>query len=225
MFFSGHPIDFSRVDLTDFRADVNNIPIDNFDDHELDQYLPTTGSHLPGTHVPEQYTSCYGQSPSSTTPSAWSGTYRMSSGICLPPYSVPTGSDVSSPYDLSNHSPQNNQSHSPSMHSPSYQSNTNGSTQSECKYSSSSEDQATVKLEPLIARQLTVQQQSTQGVYGGYNVSPPRYESNHQGNQFHSSFGTSATQPYPYMPGVSRQMFNPPIPAAVSADQSWNRFT
>nr|ASE04571.1 SRY-related high-mobility-group box member 9 [Azumapecten farreri] len=227
----GHPIDFRSVDLHTYPSEMV-LPIDNFDDHELDQYLPTTASHMPGTHAPEQYPSCYGAaSASTTTSSSWTSNYRVSSsGMCLPSYPLPQNTDVSSPYDLSNHSPQsatNASSQPPPMHSPSYQPNTAGSTGT-CKYIGE-DDQATVKLEPLGARSAPRQSQtSSQGQFDSYNISPPpRYDSNHHGSQFTSQHGflpaSTTAQPYQYM-GVSRQMFNP-IPAAVPTDQTWNRFT
>lgn len=190
---------------------------------------------MPGTHAPEQYTSCYGVGSASTTTSSssWSSSYRVSSsGMCLPSYPLTQPSDVSSPYDLSNHSPQsatNASSQSPPMHhSPSYQPSTTGST-GNCKYSSADDDQTPVKLEPLGARPSQRQQTQapSQTQFDSYNISPPpRYDSNHHGSQFSSQHGflqSSAAQPYQYM-SVSRQMFNP-IPAAVPTDQTWNRFT
>lgn len=216
----GHPIDFSRVDLREFGGEV---PIETFDDHELDQYLPTTGSVIPGTPSAEQYSSCYGQNtPVSTTASSWSSSYRVSTGMCLPPYNMTQNSDISSPYDLSNHSPQtpNPSSHSPPMHSPSYQQTNN----SDCKFRDD-ENRTSIKLEPLSS----ARQQSQQ--FESYNISPPpRYGVDGSGcGQYNggsqSGYPTSglASQSYQYM-GLSRQMFNP-IPAAVPGDQQWERYT
>jgi len=182
---------------------------------------------MPGVHAPEHYTSCYGPTSSSTTSSSWTGAYRVSSGLCLPSYTMTQNNDISSPYDLSNHSPQGtNASNSPPMHSPSYQPNT------DCKYRGD-EETASVKLEPISVRQQQASSAQQQGHFETYNVSPPpRYESNHHGSQYslsnqHTSFLPSTatgSQHYQYMSGVSRQMFNP-IPAAVPSDQTWNRYT
>ncbi|GFR59912.1 transcription factor SOX-9-like [Elysia marginata] len=120
----GHPIDFSGMDLS---PEV----IDQFDDQDLDQYLPPPGMphHLQPPHNSSShhhtepappYGSYYGQghsAPSSVQPgtSSWAPpSYRMSTSSsdssppCLPPYmaSVPPGpahmsAHMPAPYDLS----------------------------------------------------------------------------------------------------------------------------
>nr|AGI96396.1 SRY-related HMG-domain containing transcription factor 9 [Pinctada fucata] len=218
-----NPIDFSRVDLREIATDATA-----FNDlDEFDQYLPTTGSHMPGAHAPEQYTSCYGQTVPSTSSSSWATTYRVSTTLGLPSYSMTQNNDVSAPYDLSNHhSPQGGSSaQQTNMHSPSYQSNN-----SDCKYSDQEDSNAPVKLEPLTARQSNTQQQPSP--YSSYNLSPPpRYGM--ESARHTSSYGSSASansflppgsaSSYQYI-GMSRQMFNP-IPAAVPSDQQWDRYT
>nr|AYE21114.1 sox9 protein [Pteria penguin] len=225
-----NPIDFSRVDLREIATDATV-----FNDlDEFDQYLPTTGSHIPGAHAPEQYTSCYGQSVPSTSSSSWATTYRVSSAMCLPSYSMTQSTDIAAPYDLSNHhSPQGSGTNQPTnMHSPSYSSN------SDCKYSDQEDSNAPIKLEPLTARQSNTQPQQTQPQqpsYNTYNMSPPpRYgmDGAHHGSYTSGSTSGStgflpsssvAASSYQYM-GMTRQMFNP-IPAAVPADQPWDRYT
>ncbi|RUS80535.1 hypothetical protein EGW08_011719 [Elysia chlorotica] len=119
---SGHPIDFSGMDLS---PEV----IEQFDDQDLDQYLPPPGMPHPlqpphsgsqhAEHPAPPYGNYYGPGPS-TSSSLQAGTsgwappsYRMSTSSsgssppCLPPYmaSVPPGSahmgTMQVPYDLS----------------------------------------------------------------------------------------------------------------------------
>ena len=129
---SGHPIDFSRMDLS---PEV----IEQSDVQDLDQYLPPPGmSHPLYPHQGDvSYSSCYMTSPSvnSATPS-WASNYRMTSAPHLPPYMTPSsahmapgsahmapgsthmapGSTHMAPYDLSDHAPA---SRSPSLSAPS----------------------------------------------------------------------------------------------------------
>ncbi|KAH9513105.1 Transcription factor SOX-10 [Bulinus truncatus] len=86
---SGHPIDFSRMDLS---PEV----IEQFDDQDLDQYLPPPGMSHPQhtSHHPEgSYPTCYMGGPMQTSPVAttgWTSQYgRMSTSStssCLTSY-------------------------------------------------------------------------------------------------------------------------------------------
>ncbi|KAK3778316.1 hypothetical protein RRG08_016780 [Elysia crispata] len=118
---SGHPIDFSGMDLS---PEV----IEQFDDQDLDQYLPPPGMphHLQPPHSSSHHTepapaygSYYGPGPSTSSSiqpgtSGWAPpSYRMSTSSSggsppyLPPYmaSVPPGAahmgGMQAPYDLS----------------------------------------------------------------------------------------------------------------------------
>ncbi|XP_013381127.1 transcription factor SOX-9 [Lingula anatina] len=93
------PIDFSRVDLGEFRDDVIG-NIDHFDEAELDQYLPPNG-HAQHRHHGSQHpvvnnvpahnnpSSAYGGAPSTTSPN-WMSTYRVSTSVNYQPISVDT---------------------------------------------------------------------------------------------------------------------------------------
>ena len=114
---SGHPIDFSGMDLS---PEV----IEQFDDQDLDQYLPPPGMphhlqppHSSGHHHTEPapaYGSYYGPGPSTSSSvqagsSGWAPpAYRMSTSSsgssppCLPPYMAPAHmGGIQAPYDLS----------------------------------------------------------------------------------------------------------------------------
>lgn len=199
---SGQPIDFNP-----YNSDVQVPIIESFPDDELDQYFPN------------QYNPGYGQANVPCTTVAWSTTnyQRIAGSMPHSAYSVAQTNDISSPYDLSNHpSPASN---TQSMHSPSYQGSAN-----DCKYPDEDRS-ATIKLEPARQRQNPRQ-------FETYDVSPPppRYPVDHTTN-FSStspnSFPTttaSASPTYQYL-NVARQIYNPAIPAAVPADQPWNRYT
>ncbi|KAL3877311.1 hypothetical protein ACJMK2_035041 [Sinanodonta woodiana] len=205
-----HPIDFSRMNI-DLGGEVINM-VDQFDDHELDQYLPTAGSHVPpGTTTPgDQFSPCYQNANTVTSSSSsWSTCFRPSTGSCMQSYGATNASgnhdnngnlNSTSPFDLSNNtasphttnsSPSAINTHSPqgAMHSPSYQS---GNGSSNCKVR---EDESgnSVKLEPLNTRQQQQRQQQQQqqhfpceNKFETYNVSPPRYclDNSHQGLTF-----------------------------------------
>jgi hypothetical protein len=66
---------------------------------------------------------------------------RLNGGMTLASYSMAQSSDITSPYDLSNHPSPANSSHN--MHSPSYQS----SVINDCKFSDDDRN-TTIKLEP-----------------------------------------------------------------------------
>jgi hypothetical protein len=187
--------------------------IESLDHAELDQYLPPNGNQLQ-----DQYNTVYGQSSVPCTTSSWSSNYqRINGGMTLASYSMAQSSDITSPYDLSNHpSPANS---SQNMHSPSYQS----SVINDCKFSDDDRN-TTIKLEPARQRQNPRQ-------FETYDVSPPppRYSVEHTNYSSASPNPYPATTPsgsptYQYL-NVSRQIYNPAIPAAVPVDQQWNRYT
>lgn len=200
-FSSGQPIDFNT-----YNTEVPVPIIESFPDDELDQYFPN------------QYNPGYGQSSVPCTTVAWSTTnyQRIAGSMSHSSYSVAQTNDISSPYDLSNHpSPASN---SQSMHSPSYQ-----NSGSDCKYPDEDRS-ATIKLEPARQRQNPRQ-------FETYDVSPPppRYPVEHTNYSSTSpnSYPTttaSGSPTYQYL-NVARQIYNPAIPAAVPADQQWNRYT
>lgn len=202
-----HSIDFS------YPADVVPGIIESFDHAELDQYLPPNGNQLQ-----DQYNTVYGQSSVPCTTSSWSSNYqRLNGGMTLASYSMAQSSDITSPYDLSNHPSPANSSHN--MHSPSYQS----SVINDCKFSDDDRN-TTIKLEPARQRQNPRQ-------FETYDVSPPppRYPVEHTNYSSASPNPYPATTPsgsptYQYL-NVSRQIYNPAIPAAVPVDQQWNRYT
>jgi hypothetical protein len=137
--------------------------------------------------------------------------------MTLASYSMAQSSDITSPYDLSNHPSPANSSHN--MHSPSYQS----SVINDCKFSDDDRN-TTIKLEPARQRQNPRQ-------FETYDVSPPppRYPVEHTNYSSASPNPYPATTPsgsptYQYL-NVSRQIYNPAIPAAVPVDQQWNRYT
>lgn len=211
-------IDFSRVNLELAPEAVAYNDLDEFD-----RYLPTTAANPAIQGENDQYTPYGMTSGTTSTSSSWTSSYRPPGSMCLPNYNMTQNNDISTPYDLSNHRspPSGNPSHSPNMHSPSYP-----SSASDCKYSDHEESNPSVKLEPLSGRTQSSSQQ--------YNYSlspPPRYgmDGHHgnsyvsQGNNSYSSSSSSTgSQPYQFM-GMNRQMFNP-IPAAVPADQQWDRY-
>lgn len=179
--------------------------IDSFPDaEELDQYFPP------------QYNSMYGQPSVPCTTSTWSTTnyQRINGNMSHSSYPAAPNTDISSPYDLSNHpSPANS---SQNMHSPSYQ-----STTTDCKYQDEDRN-ATIKLEPARQRQNARQ-------FDTYDVSPPppRYPVEHTNYSSASPNSYPATTAsgsptYQYL-GIARQMYNPAIPVAVPAEQQWNR--
>lgn len=195
---AGQPIDFNP-----YNGDVPII--DSFPDaEELDQYFPP------------QYNSMYGQSSVPCTTSTWSTTnyQRINGNLSHSSYPAAPNTDISSPYDLSNHpSPVNS---SQNMHSPSYQ-----STTTDCKYQDEDRN-TTIKLEPARQRQNPRQ-------FDTYDVSPPppRYPVEHTNYSSASPNSyppttASGSPTYQYL-GIARQMYNPAIPVAVPADQQWNR--
>lgn len=211
-------IDFSRVNLELAPEAVAYNDLDEFD-----RYLPTTAANPAIQGENDQYTPYGMTSGTTSTSSSWTSSYRAPGSMCLPNYNMTQNNDISTPYDLSNHRspPSGNPSHSPNMHSPSYP-----SSASDCKYSDHEESNPSVKLEPLSGRTQSSSQQYS------YSLSPPpRYgmDGHHgnsyvsQGNNSYSSSSSSTgSQPYQFM-GMNRQMFNP-IPAAVPADQQWDRY-
>ena len=242
-----HPIDFSRVNLQDLNV-PEVMPLDTFDDHELDQYLPPNGlagvpGHLVGSSQSDQYSSCYQGNIPTTSSTSWSSCYRPPTGSCMQSYanasttlasSNVSNNNIPSPYDLSNnHSPPNpaNSPNSPvtnnpsnaspvGMHSPTYQTS---STNNTCKVRDD-DNNTSVKLEPLTHRGPAPKYPyDTKFDYSG--VPSPYDVSNHQimysGTNAHSQY--SHPMNYTHM-GMSRQMFNP-IAAAVPGDQQWERYT
>lgn len=130
------PIDFSRVNLQDLGV-PEVMPLDTFDDHELDQYLPnglhTSSGHMANPSQTEQYSSCF-QGNLATSSSSWSGCFRPSTGSCMQSYgqmnnasnnngnvnnttgsssNTNTNNNIPSPYDLSNNASPSHQAHSP----------------------------------------------------------------------------------------------------------------
>ncbi|KAH3867160.1 hypothetical protein DPMN_030285 [Dreissena polymorpha] len=133
-----HPIDFSRVNLGDL-AVPEVMPLDTFDDHELDQYLPSgipSSGHMGNHNQSEQYSSCYQGNVVTSSTSAWSNVFRPSTGSCMQSYSQNGSSlnannasnnssnssnnqistantSIPSPYDLSSANSPTQTAHSP----------------------------------------------------------------------------------------------------------------
>ena len=226
------------------------MPLDTFDDHELDQYLPNgapgSGSHLLNHTQSEQYSSCYqGNVPTASTNASWSGCFRPSTGSCMQAYSainnntstsnVNTNNNIPSPYDLSNNNSPSHQAHSPnavqshtnssptgSMHSPNY---TSGSTNTSCKVREDNDN--TIKIEPLPHHRGPAPRYTCDNKFDYSSIAGARFEGgNHPNMAFagpnaHAQYVHSMN--YSHM-GMSRQMFNP-IAAAVPGDQQWERYT
>lgn len=243
------PIDFSRVNLQDLGV-PEVMPLDTFDDHELDQYLPNglpNSGHMNGHNQSEQYSSCYqGNVTSSTT--SWAGCFRPSTGSCMQAYSSLTNTantnignsnnannNIPSPYDLSSaHSPSN-QANSPnaiqnsqqtssptgSMHSPSYQ----GNTTSTCKVRDDSD--TGIKIEPTNHPRGPAPRYPCDNKFDYSSGTVTRYDGSAHQNMAYSAGNTHAqymhSLNYSHM-GMSRQMFNP-IAAAVPGEQQWERYT
>lgn len=227
------------------------MPLDTFDDHELDQYLPNglpnTG-HMTGNNQSDQYSSCY-QGNATSSAANWSGCFRPSTGSCMQAYSSLTNStntsnvnntntnnNIPSPYDLSGASSPNNQGNSPnaiqstqqtssptgSMHSPGFQgANANNS----CKVRDDSE--TGIKIEPANHPRGPAPRYPCDNKFDYTNAAVSRFEGSAHQNMAYTTGSTHAqymhSLNYPHM-GMSRQMFNP-IAAAVPGEQQWERYT
>ncbi|WAQ97000.1 SOX8-like protein [Mya arenaria] len=238
------PIDFSRVNLQDLGV-PEVIPLDTFDDHELDQYLP---NGLPNTHMTahsQEYPSCYQGNTVTSTASSWSGVFRPATGSCMQSYNSQNATNttainnsninnnIPSPYDLSsagsppqsaqspNNGIQNSQQTSPSagMHSPSYPGTQSSQT---CKMRDEAEG---VKLEPVSHSRGPAPRYHCDTKFDYTNVAGPRFEGGAHQNMAYASSNAHAqymhSLNYPHM-SMSRQMFNP-IAAAVPGEQQWER--
>lgn len=251
---SGHPqaqpIDFSRVNLQDLGV-PEVMPLDTFDDHELDQYLPNglpnTG-HMAGNNQSDQYSSCY-QGNATSSAANWSGCFRPSTGSCMQAYSSLTNStntsnvnntntnnNIPSPYDLSGASSPNNQGNSPnaiqstqqtssptgSMHSPGFQ---GANANTSCKVRDDSE--TGIKIEPANHPRGPAPRYPCDNKFDYTNAAVSRFEGSAHQNMAYTTGSTHAqymhSLNYPHM-GMSRQMFNP-IAAAVPGEQQWERYT
>ena len=227
---SANPIDFSHVDLS---PEI----IDPFDDHDLDQYLPPSGVHLPQAQGPpggagggnESYPCYSGQPVPTATSTSWATSYRVSSGSsCVQSYIPPsTNSPSSPPYDMSEaqgHHPRSAlHPGSPPMGRTNYHTNP-----SECKYQD--DDNSQVKLEQMSNHQ-SQQYRVDQKYDSSFDGSSARYAMDNvlgyngaSQNSFLAQSGPPMPPGYQYTMGLHRQMFNP-IPAAVPGEPSWERFT
>ena len=246
-----HPIDFSRLqDL----AVPEVMPLDSFDDHELDQYLPPNGlatvqGHMVGNSQSEQYSSCYQGNVPTTSSTSWSNCYRPTTGSCMQSFpnvnttlastnintNVSNNNNIPSPYDLSNNHSPPNPANSPNS-AVSNQSNTspagmhspsyqNSNTNNPCKVRDD-ENNSAVKLEPLTHRG-PAPKYPYDNKFESYNGVPSRYDvSSHPIMSYSAANShTQYNHPMNYTHmGMSRQMFNP-IAAAVPGDQQWERYT
>nr|AWV50518.1 sex-determining region Y-box 9 [Haliotis discus hannai] len=238
---SGHPIDFSRVDLRELSPEI----IDPFDDPlDLDRYLPPSGTALPSSHQgphPGHYTPCYGNQGNNvpaTTATSWTNSYRVSSASsCIQSYmpnntnttnSTNGGSSISSPYDISE---QSSQSRTAGLHqaAPSTSSSSFHAGSPEYKYRD--EDNSHIKMEQLPAHQS--QPYRVDQKYDAYDASTSRYNMDNPGPfggpvqsayLGQNSAPVGAAPSYQYAMGLHRQMFNP-IAAAVPSEQTWERYT
>lgn len=263
---SGHPIDFSRMDLS---PEV----IEQFDDQDLDQYLPPPGMGHPlvqhnSHHGDSAYSACYIAGPmqaASSGLSGWASSYRMtstSSSSCLPPYMAQNSSTVAppphtmqAPYDLSeqgasdNRSPPIATSSTTSRGTSSQASPQNLATSenflntniSECKYRN--DDACSIKME----QQQSQVMRSSSNLQSSFRCDPKYETSAFSGSQSSARYSLdSGSNIYTHMSGpyvpqngaashgtpsgyqynmsLHRQgMFNA-IPAAVPAEQNWERF-
>ena len=85
------------------------MPLDTFDDHELDQYLPNglpNSGHMVSHNQSEQYSSCYQGNAVTSTASSWC--FRPSTGSCMQSYSSQNSSSAGSSSNLNNNSSSNN---------------------------------------------------------------------------------------------------------------------
>lgn len=164
---TGHPIDFSRVDLRDLSPDV----MEPLDDQDLDQYLPPAGMPLsaghphaqshPGSRGEPHYSQCYpNQSGNGVQPSGWANSFRPNmASNCMPPHymvgnsvngsSGTVNNTITPPYDLSEH----NTTRSPSSQTspPSFLNPTTPS--SDCKYRDEDPNCQQVKMEQMAVQQ------------------------------------------------------------------------
>lgn len=248
-----HPIDFSRVNLQDL-AVPEVMPLDTFDDHELDQYLPPNGmaisqGHMVGSNQPEQYSSCYQGNAPTTSSTSWSSCYRPSTGSCMQSYAnasstlastnmnsnVSGNNNIPSPYDLSNNHSPPNPTNSPNSPTTNNQSSTSPAGMHSPSYQSSgssnpckvrdNENNTAVKLEPLSHRGPAPKYPYDNKF--DYNGVPSRYDVSTQQIMSYSGANVHSQYSHPMNyshMGMSRQMFNP-IPAAVPGDQQWERYT
>lgn len=226
------------------------MPLDTFDDHELDQYLPNglpNAGHMVSHNQSEQYSSCYQGNPITSSATPWSGCFRPSTGSCMQAYNsltnstntsnvnnTTTNNNIPSPYDLSGdhsptiqtnspnaiHNPQQTSSPTGSMHSPGYQGN---ATNTNCKVRDDSD--AGIKIEPTQRGPAPRYPCDNKFDYSTASVS--RFEGSAHQNMAYAAGNTHAqymhSLNYPHM-GMSRQMFNP-IAAAVPGEQQWERYT
>ncbi|XP_041362638.1 transcription factor Sox-8-like [Gigantopelta aegis] len=236
---STNPIDFSHVDLS---PEI----IDPFDDHDLDQYLPPSGVHLPpqvqapGPPGANESYPCYpGQPVPTATSTSWATSYRVSSGsACVQSYLPPnnntnnnTNSPSSPPYDISEAAGHHRSAlhpGSPPMARAGYH-----TSPSECKYQD--DDNSQVKMEQMPSHQsqhYRVEQKydsfdgsaSAAAAAARYNMDNVLGYNGTSQNSFLAQSGPPMPPGYQYTMGLHRQMFNP-IPAAVPGEPSWERFT
>ncbi|CAG5131979.1 unnamed protein product [Candidula unifasciata] len=263
---SGHPIDFSRMDLS---PEV----IEQFDDQDLDQYLPPSGmAHPLAQHNPHHgdsgYSGCYITGPmqaASSGLSGWPPSYRMTSASssCLPPYMTQNSTNVAppphtmqAPYDLSEQATPDNRSPPIATSSASSRATTSQASPqnlassdnflntniSECKYRS--DDACSVKMEQQQAQSQAMRTSSNlqsfrcdpkydASAFSGsqpttrYNLDSGSNIYTHMSGPYVPQNGSGshvAPSGYQYNMSLHRPgMFNA-IPAAVPAEQTWERF-
>ncbi|KAK0049115.1 transcription factor Sox-10 [Biomphalaria pfeifferi] len=237
---SGHPIDFSRMDLS---PEV----IEQFDDQDLDQYLPPPGVPHPQHHPDSSYPPCYMSGPMQTSAnsgSGWSSQYgRMSApgtSSCLTSYMThgPTSYNLSEQGPSTTRSPPLNSTPvgSAPQSSPTSQSGSDNflhanTSSSECKYPN--DDSCSVKLEQQShgMRPITLQSQyrcDSKYDQSSYNSNQVRYEGpyNHMSSPYAAQNSPSllSSTGYQYTMGLHRQGMFSAIPAAGPSEQTWERF-
>lgn len=87
------------------------MPLDTFDDHELDQYLPNglpSNGHMVSHNQSEQYSSCYQGNAVTSSASSWSSCFRPSTGSCMQSYNSSNSSSTTSSNNINNNTTTNN---------------------------------------------------------------------------------------------------------------------